>query len=69
MSTELKIIFEKCTMKGDDHEMLHQYLQPNIVNTNSLKELTNIDDAQNIIMLLERNFNSYKNLFESEISE
>ena len=63
--SELKTIFAKCTMKGLEHEMLHQYLQPNIVNINSLKEVPNVNDAQDIIMLLERNFNSYHNFFES----
>ena len=67
--SELKIIFSKCTMKGEEHEMLHQFLQPNIVNINSLKEVTNVDNAQNIVMLLERNFNSYHNFFESKQPE
>ena len=48
LQQELKTIFDKCTMKGEAHEQLHQYLVPlknrlDILKTGAKREETLLD--------------------------
>jgi hypothetical protein len=59
LGAQMEMIFERCTMKGEAHEALHQYLQP------LQGMIGRIPDAPGAVQLdsLERHFGLYDEVF------
>lgn len=60
LEKEFSTIFQKCTMTGEAHNQLHNYLLPLKEKIEKLKEDANMDYVKNIHSYLEE----YKNYFQ-----
>ncbi len=63
LQTELDSIFKKCTMTGDAHQQLHNFLVGVIKELNVLKE-DDLKASEQAFLAMERNLFSYSNFFE-----
>lgn len=63
LEKEFKLIFKNCTMKGDAHLQLHNYLMPlkKIISVIDSKDQKERDDA---LKELKKHLSIYKNYFE-----
>ena len=53
LNREFKLIFERCTMKGESHEQLHNYLHPLKHRMEALDETSTRDDLTELQAYLE----------------
>lgn len=60
LTAELTGIFKKCTMKGESHDQLHNYLLP---FKEKLEALSNSDDVEKVEEI-KQYLETYKNYFE-----
>lgn len=60
LKSELSIIFQKCTMKGESHDQLHNYLLPLKEKIEALDNSGDVQTIEDIKQYLE----TYKNYFE-----
>lgn len=60
LTTELTGIFQKCTMKGESHNQLHNYLLPLKEKLETLSSSGNVQTVNDIKIYLE----TYKDYFE-----
>lgn len=63
LQTEFTTIFNKCTMKGEAHNQLHNYLKPMIEIFKGL-ESTDLDVCKANFNLMNTHLDKYKNYFE-----
>ncbi len=62
LTEEFLIILEKCTMKGESHDQLHNYLLPMKIMFKDLLN-TNIKERQKIFYKLSSHLENYKYFF------
>ncbi len=62
LENQFTLIFQRCTMKGEAHEQLHNYLKPMIEWFDGLVVLQNDERIKNLNML-KKHLLSYKNYF------
>ncbi len=60
---EFTAIFEKCTMKGESHNQLHNYLKPMLGLFDGL-ESTNLDTCKESYQTMNKHLSHYNNYFE-----
>lgn len=63
LETEFTTIFQKCTMKGESHEQLHNFLKPMIVLFDNLKS-TDKEVRIESVDHLKKHLSTYQNYFE-----
>lgn len=63
LTLEFTTIFQKCTMKGEAHNQLHNFLIP-IKNLFPYLSSNNIDTCKDAFTKLNAHLNIYKNYFE-----
>lgn len=63
LQSELDGIFKKCSMTGDAHQQLHNFLVSVIKELNVLKE-DDLKASEHSFLTMERNLFSYSNFFE-----
>ena len=63
LETEFTILFQKCTMKGESHKQLHNYLKPMLSIFKGL-ESEDIKVREENFNVLKMHLGSYKNYFE-----
>ena len=61
LQKEFKTIFEKCTMKGEAHDQLHNYLLP---VKEHIEKLKTADVSSGALASLQQYLNTYENYFE-----
>lgn len=57
-------LINSCTMKGANHDALHQWLMPHIGLIKQLKTAENYKEAQSVIAELEKSFEVYSYCFK-----
>jgi hypothetical protein len=57
-------LIKSCTMKGESHDELHNWLHPHIDLIKALSEATSDEDAASIVSELENSFKTYHNYFQ-----
>lgn len=63
LEAEFSNIFQKCTMKGEAHNQLHNYLKPMIVLFEGL-ESSNLETCKTSFKTMENHLTGYTNYFE-----
>ncbi|WP_456438254.1 hypothetical protein [Psychroserpens sp.] len=63
LETEFSNIFQKCTMKGEAHNQLHNYLKPMIIIFEGL-ESSNLKTCKTSFKTMENHLAGYTNYFE-----
>lgn len=63
LQTELDLVFKKCTMTGNAHQQLHNFLVSVIKELNTLKE-DDLKASEHAFHTMEKNLFSYTNFFE-----
>ncbi|KAB2879447.1 hypothetical protein F9K33_09295 [bacterium] len=63
LQTELDLVFKKCTMTGNAHQQLHNFLASVIKELNTLKE-DDLKASEHAVLVMEKNLFSYSNFFE-----
>lgn len=63
LEEEFQMIFKKCTMKGEAHNQLHNYLLPLKRRMNLLKS-TDVNELKHHLKDLDEYLKSYSNYFE-----
>ncbi|MBL7960700.1 hypothetical protein JNL27_10730 [bacterium] len=63
LQTELDLVFKKCTMTGNAHQQLHNFLVSIIKDLNTLKE-DDLKASEHAFHTMEKNLFSYTNYFE-----
>jgi hypothetical protein len=63
LQTELDLVFKKCTMTGNAHQQLHNFLVSIIKDLNTLKE-DDLKASEHAFHTMEKNLFSYTNFFE-----
>ena len=67
LSKNLKIkndsLIKSCTMTGESHDELHNWLLPHIELINQLSLAENFNEAESVISQLEKSFQTYKSRF------
>jgi hypothetical protein len=63
LQAELDGIFKKCSMTGDAHQQLHNFLVGVIKELNVLKE-DDLKSSEQAFLTMEKNLFSYSNFFE-----
>lgn len=56
-------LIKSCTMKGESHDELHNWLHPHIGLIKSLSETTSAEDATLLVSKLEASFKTYHDYF------
>lgn len=64
LSKDLDILLQQCKMKGEDHEALHNWLEPILKQSNDLKTITDTAKAREIFKSVDSRIDSYRNYFE-----
>jgi len=57
-------LISSCTMDGESHNQLHNWLLPHMKLITKLKEAPNEQEAEQVIMELEKSFETYNKYFE-----
>jgi hypothetical protein len=57
-------LIKSCTMDGESHNQLHNWLLPHMKLISKLKEAPNEEDAEQVIDELEESFKTYEKYFE-----
>lgn len=57
-------LIKSCTMDGESHNQLHNWLLPHMKLITKLKEAGSASDAEQVIRELENSFKTYENYFE-----
>ncbi len=60
LKAEFAMIFKKCTMTGEAHEQLHNYLIPLQSKIESLSEAVTVEKTEDFKMYLEAYFNYFQ---------
>ncbi len=63
LKEEFNTIFQKCTMEGEAHNQLHNYLFP-MKEKFKLMSSDNLDDCKSAFVDLQEHLSSYKTYFE-----
>lgn len=63
LETEFTTIFEKCTMEGESHNQLHNYLKPMLGLFDGL-ESSNLDTCKKSYDTMNKHLSHYENYFE-----
>ena len=63
LKTEFAMIFKKCTMEGEAHEQLHNYLLPTVSVLEKLQG-NDLKESQKAVKVLKKHFEEYVNFFE-----
>jgi len=63
LETEFTAIFEKCTMKGESHNQLHNYLKPMLGLFDGL-ESSNLEMCKKSYNTMDKHLSQYINYFE-----
>ncbi|MBL4593485.1 MAG: hypothetical protein JKX68_06680 [Flavobacteriales bacterium] len=64
LDTEMQTVFSECTMKGESHEQLHNYLLPLVKLINELKDAENLKEAHPITEKINNHLNNYSTYFK-----
>jgi hypothetical protein len=64
LETEFTTIFQKCTMKGEAHNQLHNYLKPMVPIFEGL-ESNNLDICKANFKAMKKHLAGYANYFKS----
>ena len=57
-------MINECKMKGPDHDVLHQWLEPLLEETKEMKNATEVKIAQDKIKEIEERINLFAQYFE-----
>jgi len=63
LSEELKYIFAECTMKGESHEQLHNYLVPLMADIKKLQN-SNANELDSLARRIQAQLNVFDHYFE-----
>jgi len=63
LETEFTMIFEKCTMKGESHNQLHNYLKPMLALFDGLVS-QNLDTCKANYQKMNKHLSNYNNYFK-----
>ena len=64
LSKDLDVLLQQCKMKGEDHDALHNWLEPILKQSKDLKTITDTAKAREIFRSLDARIDSYRNYFE-----
>lgn len=64
LSDGLDILIQQCKMKGEEHEVLHKWLEPVLYATNQLKDITDTSIARQVFDSVDKRINNYSIFFE-----
>lgn len=57
-------LIRSCTMQGESHDQLHQWLHPHMSLINDLSKAGNEAEAEALVQELEQSFDRYQTYFE-----
>lgn len=57
-------LIQSCTMKGESHDELHNWLHPHMELIDSLSKANSEEEAKEIVSDIDESFNTYQNYFE-----
>lgn len=57
-------LIKSCTMKGESHDVLHQWLHPHMKLVEQLADAEDAQKAATIVAQLEQSFNTYQQYFK-----
>ncbi|WP_187240801.1 hypothetical protein [Mesonia sp. HuA40] len=57
-------MIKSCTKKGENHEVLHKWLQPHINLIEKLSKAETNEEAEVIIFKLQKSLGSYEHYFQ-----
>ncbi len=64
LNAQNSALIKSCTMKGESHDALHNWLHPHMDLIKSLSNAHSEDEAQEIITRLEASYQSFNEYFE-----
>lgn len=64
LQTGLDKMIKECRMQGEDHEALHQWLEPLIENVGQLKKTSDEKEASTLVDEISEQLNNYHQYFE-----
>lgn len=57
-------LIQSCTMKGESHDELHNWLHPHMQLIDSLSKANSEEEAKEIVSEIDKSFSTYQNYFE-----
>jgi hypothetical protein len=64
LNTSLNTMIQQCKMTGPDHDMLHQWLEPVLKESNQLKTVTDTAVGRTTFKSIDSRIDAYHNYFE-----